>query len=86
MRMGHKLAQEVKTYEKNKFHLLKENRGKFVLIKEDCVISVFDTSTDAIKEGIDKFGNMPFLVRQILEIEQVQHFASHIIRILPCPQ
>ena len=81
------LSKEIETYEKNKQRLLKESNGKFVLIKGEEIINVFDTSSDAIKVGIDKFGNTPFLVKQILEIEPTQNFTSNLIRIsTPCLQ
>lgn len=80
------LSKEIETYEKNKQRLLKESGGKFVLIKGEEIINVFDTSSDAIKVGIDKFGNTPFLVKQILEIEPTQNFTSNLIRISTCLQ
>lgn len=75
------LSKELETYEKNKQELLKENRGKFVLIKGDNIINIFDTYADAVKVGIDKFGNSPFLVKQILEVELTQNFTSNLIKV-----
>ncbi|MBS3141587.1 hypothetical protein J4405_05605 [Candidatus Woesearchaeota archaeon] len=77
--------KELETYEKNKQRLLKDSRGKFVLIKGEEIINVFDTYSDAVKVGIDKFGNTPFLVKQILEVDQPQNFTSNLIRVdIPC--
>lgn len=85
--MGNVLSKEIETYQKNKQKLLKESSGKFVLIKGEEIINVFDTSADAIKVGIDKFGNTPFLVKQILEIEPTQNFTSNLIKVkLSCLQ
>lgn len=78
--MANVLLKEIGVYEKNKQKLLRESSGKFVLIKGEQIINVFDTSADAIKVGIDKFGNTPFLVKQILEIEPTQNFTSNLIR------
>ena len=78
------LSEELEVYSKNKANLLKDSRGKFVLIKGKEIINVFDTYADAIKVGIDKFGNSPFLVKQILEIDPPQNFTSNLIRVLPC--
>jgi len=81
------LQKELDTYEKNKAELLKSSIGKFVLIKDDKVINTFDTQGDAIKVGIDKFGNMPFLVKKIEEIDKSQNFTSNLIKVnLPCLQ
>jgi hypothetical protein len=59
------LKKELETFEENKEKLLKESYGKFVLIKDKVIIEIFDTQADAIKVGIDKFGNDPFLVKKI---------------------
>ena len=81
------LSKELETYEKNKPKLLKDSRGKFALIKGEEVVNVFDTYADAVKVGIDKFGNSPFLVKQILEVDQPQNFTSNLIKVsVPCLQ
>lgn len=81
------LAEELETYEKNKQRLLETDRGKFVLIKGKEIINVFDTQADAVKVGIDKFGNSPFLVKKIQEIDAPQNFTSNLIRVsAPCLQ
>ena len=81
------LSEELETYEKNKIRLLKESFGKFVLIKDKEIIDVFDTQADAIKFGIEKFGNVPFFVRKIEEVESRQNFTSHLINFKkPCLQ
>lgn len=81
-------SKELETYEKNKQKLLKDSRGKFVLIKGEEIVNVFDTYSDAVKVGIDKFGNTPFLVKQILEVDQTQNFTSNLIKVCaqPCLQ
>ena len=79
------LSEEIKTYIENKEVLLRDSSGKFVLIKEDKIIGVYDTRNDAIKVGIDKFGNQPFLVKKISEIDETQNFTSNLIRLAKCP-
>ena len=84
---GNILAEELKTYKENKERLVKEHNGKYVLIKGEEIINTFDTQNDAIKVGIDKFGNTPFLVKKIEEIEQPQNFTSNLINFtLSCLQ
>ena len=77
------LSEELKIYEENKVRLIKEANGKFVLIKGKEIVNIFDTQMDAIKVGIDKFGNEPFLVKKIEEVDQKQNFTSNLII---CPQ
>jgi len=75
------LERELGVYEKNKDELLKKANGKFVLIKDDKIIDIFDTEMDAIRQGYKNFGNVPFLVKQILEIEVPLRFTSNILGI-----
>ena len=79
------LAEELETYEKNKQMFLTTNRGKFVLIKGKEVINFFDTQADAVKVGIDKFGNSSFLVKKVQDVDTPQNFTSNLIKVsLPC--
>ena len=75
------LSEELETYNKHKVELLKESAGKYVLIKGKEIINILDTQNDAIRVGIDKFGNTPFLVKKIEEVESKQNFTSNLIRI-----
>ena len=82
-----KLVEELNTYEGNKETLLRESNGKFVLIKGNTIIGVYDTQNDAVKIGIDKFGNTPFLVKKIQPIDDTQNFTSNLIKVsLTCLQ
>jgi len=75
------LKKEIETYNKHKEKLLKENNGKFVLIKEEEIIGVYESQKDALNICIGKFGNVPFLVKKIEEIEEKQNFTSNLINI-----
>ncbi|MBU0760928.1 MAG: hypothetical protein KJ600_05230 [Nanoarchaeota archaeon] len=79
------LAEEIETYEKHKSELLKEHSGEYVLIRGNEVVNTFESQKDAIKIGIEKFGNTPFLVKKILEVDEKQNFTSNLIKIsAPC--
>lgn len=80
------LVKETETYQKNKEDLLRDNTGKFVLIKGDEIIGIYETRNDAIKIGIDKFGNSPFLVKKISEVDESQNFTSNLIKLVKCRQ
>lgn len=73
------LATELKTYEANKDNLLGAAEGKFVLIRGTEVVGVFDSQMDAISAGYKKFGNVPFLVKQIRKVEEPQTFVSNLL-------
>ena len=71
------LDEEVQTYETRKPELLGNSEGKFVLIKGGEVAGIYESETDAITDGYNRFGNVPFLVRQILRVEPTQNFITN---------
>lgn len=75
------LQQELKTFENKKSELLSRSKGKFVLIKKEKVIGIFETEEDAINQGYVKFKNTPFLVKQILETDPNYNFLSNLINV-----
>lgn len=76
------LEKELETY-KQKLSELAADEGKYVLIKGDKVVSVYDTYADALKEGYDKFGLETFLVKKIEAVEQVQYITRNVL--FSCP-
>ena len=60
--MTERLQTEIKTYNERLPDLL-ANEGKFVVIKGDEVIGIFDTYADAILTGREKFKDDVFLVK-----------------------
>ncbi|MDP2788475.1 MAG: hypothetical protein Q8O46_00275 [bacterium] len=77
--MSKVLRKELETYNNQKSKLIGTEKGKFVLIKDDKVIDVFDAKIDAIRQGYEHFGNVSFLVKQILEVETPQNFTSNLL-------
>lgn len=77
--MVDELKKELETYAKHKAELLVENSGKYVLIKEEEIVGVYESQNDAINSGFEKFGNVPFLVKKIEQIEQKQNYTSNLI-------
>jgi len=67
------LEKELKFFEENKAKWLGIYVGKFVLVKGEEFIGVFDTAETAISEGAKKYGTESFLVRQVVpQDEKVQ--------------
>jgi hypothetical protein len=60
------LQTELNFYEKNKQEYLKLYNGQFVLIKGEQLIGTFTTDAEAYRAGLEKFGNEPFLIKQVL--------------------
>jgi len=73
------LEEELQTYEAHKDELLSKAKDQFALIKGEEVVDVFETPMDAIRQGYERFGNVPFLVKQIVEIEVPQNFTSNLL-------
>jgi hypothetical protein len=62
------LETELNLYHKIKAQLQAENpNGGFVVIKDETVLGVWQTRIDALKAGLDKFGDVSFLVKDIDE-------------------
>lgn len=66
------IKKELDYFEKVKKDLLQSHKGKFALIKDEALIGTFTTQEEAYKEGIRRFGKDAFLIKPILEVEQVQ--------------
>jgi hypothetical protein len=72
------LQQEKAVFNAHKDEFLAKYQGKFVLIKGEVVAGVFDDRFDAIHQGYERFGNVPFLVKRIVEVEVPLSFTSNL--------
>lgn len=71
------LEKEMETYA-NKLPELKGSEGKFVLIHGSDVVDVYTSYEDAVKEGYNRFGLEPFLVKQIKTVVQAQFISRFV--------
>jgi hypothetical protein len=71
------LETELATY-KAKLPELEAQAGRFVLIHGNDVVDTFSSYDDALREGYEKFGLEPFLVKRI-EAVQHAHFVSRFV-------
>ena len=65
---------EIATYNAQLPKLI-ESAGKFVLIKGDKIVNVFDEYSDALRKGYETFEDGIFFVKKIAPAEQVLHFS-----------
>ncbi len=65
------LEKEIAVYEKMKADLLKNHDGKFVLIHGEEFCGAYDSAENAYAEGVKRFGQESFLVKQVTAQEQV---------------
>lgn len=62
------LEKELEIFAKEKAKLKEENSsGGYVVIKEDEILGVWNDREDALKAGLEKYGDVPFLVKNIEE-------------------
>ena len=70
------LEAELQYFNEHRAEFLEQAAGKFALIKGDRLIGMFDSETNAIRNGYQKLGNVPFLVRQVTEVDIPLTFTS----------
>jgi hydrogenase maturation factor len=58
------ITADIKAYEKL-LPTLEGNVGNWVLIHQEELVNIFDTSEEAAAEAVRRFGRGPFLIRQI---------------------
>ncbi len=63
--------QENKAFEERKVELLKLCPGKYAVFKGSEFVGTFDTAQTGYAAGIEKFGNVPFLVAHVVEHKRV---------------
>jgi len=61
------LEKELNYYYEHLPEWLETSSGKYVLIKEDKLIGIFNSFDEALSNGARRFGLESFLVRQITE-------------------
>ena len=77
--MSDLFAQELNTYEENFDSLLANSEGKYVVVHQDKILSTFDSQIDAVTWAYHELGNVPFLVKQIVKVEEPLNFISNLI-------
>lgn len=74
------LEEEYQVFNHKRAELLSKGEHKFVLIKEHQIVDVFASYEDALKEGLRRFGNVPFLITEIPREEEVNFFYFYPLR------
>lgn len=73
------LEKELKCFNDNLPKLLSTARNKYVLVHGDEIVETFESKEDAIKAGYERVGIVPFLVKQVKELEDTYNFTSTLI-------
>lgn len=70
------LEAELRTFRTRRDELLGRAKGKYVLIKGERIVAFFEDQTDAITNGFKEFGNSPFLVKLVTDVDVPLNFTS----------
>ena len=73
------LKKDLDYFESKLDELLRKSKGEYALIHEGQLIDTFKSKEDAIKRGYELFGNSPFLVKLIIEVEEILNFTSNLL-------
>ena len=76
-----KLEIELATFEKNRDRFVATAEGKYVLIHRRQIVGLYESEWDAIDEGYRRFGNVPFLVKQITRLDLPIVLTSNLIAV-----
>ncbi|MBI4602457.1 MAG: hypothetical protein HY721_10910 [Planctomycetes bacterium] len=76
------LERELELFQRSKEELLKHHEGSFVLIKDDALIGAFTTEAEAYQAGIERFGNVPFLIKLATREEEVASLPALVLGLL----
>jgi len=70
------LDAELRFFEAHRTELVARAEGKYALVKGNELAGIFESQTEAIRAGYEKFGNQPFLVKQISVVDIPLNFTS----------
>jgi len=73
------LKTELRFYNDQKEELLKHYKGQFALIKGKKLIGTYTTWEEAFNDGVQKLGNVPFLIREVQEKDEVVQFPALLV-------
>lgn len=71
------LEKELETFATEKTRLIAEANGQFALIHDGIVAGTYNDERDAVTAGYKQFGNVPFLVKQVSEVEIPANFVNN---------
>ena len=66
------LEKELDYFERHRLEWLEHQGGKFALIRGEKLDGIYDTAEAAYEAGIRLWGNVPFLIKQILREDPIE--------------
>jgi len=65
------LEKEQEFFEAHRAEWMKYHENKFALVVGDELTGMYDTPQAAYEAGVDRFGNVPMLIKQVLTTDPV---------------
>ena len=72
--MSAQLNQEYNYFQSHFNDLIKDHLDEFVLIKGKNVIAFFSSYEQALRDGLKRFGNVPFFIKAVRKEEETHFF------------
>jgi len=76
------LKKEVAFFDKHRQEFLQKAPGKFALVKGEKLHGFFDTDEAAYKAGVEAFSLESFLIRQVLEEDQIHEIPALSVEVI----
>lgn len=73
----HALDVELGFFDKNRKKWFKHHAGKFALIKGTTVHDFYDTSNNAYEVGLDLWGLVPFLIKEVQLVDKIEYLPTN---------
>jgi hypothetical protein len=70
------LQTELDFYNRHKQEYLGVYKNQFVLVKGEDLIGAFTTEEEAYRAGVERFGNQPFLIKQVRDNDNTVSFPA----------
>ena len=75
--MSETLETELALFEEHRAEFFQNAPWKFALIRGRQLQGFYDTAENAYKAGVDAFGIEPFLIKQVLQEDQIHEIPAH---------
>jgi hypothetical protein len=70
------LETEIQFFKEHVEEWLVHHKDKFALVVGNELVAVFDTSKSAYEFGVQKYGNIPMLIKQIRKEDEIAYFPA----------
>jgi hypothetical protein len=67
------LQKELQMFDSKRGEWLAHHQGKFALVRGQEAAGFYDTAESAYAEGVQRWGNVPFLIKQVLLEDPIEH-------------